>query len=145
MKSITFYGEGRSKRGTLHIEVPGAIVNIDVGLSDSDGNPVTRVEIKADDISGERFYMPDLPSEDGRPRQHIAVRVLPLPAVKPDERTRDWNSGYHDGQYQALENSALYPEGKRRDDYLAGYRLGFMEASEGGSTPAQAPTTLPRN
>jgi len=40
------------ERGLLHIEVPGGIVNINVGLSLSTGNKVTRVEILAD---GDRY------------------------------------------------------------------------------------------
>lgn len=42
----------RSRDPILHIEAPGAIVNITVGLTDIHGQSVTHVEIIAD---GDRF------------------------------------------------------------------------------------------
>lgn len=50
MKHVTFSERNRSV-DLLHIEVPGAIVNIRIGLADRLGRRVTRVSILADDES----------------------------------------------------------------------------------------------
>lgn len=47
MKSIRHSADARDK--LLHIETEGCVVNIRVGLSDSDGRQVTSVEIIPDD------------------------------------------------------------------------------------------------
>lgn len=59
MRRLSFYAKGNRSGNLLHIEVDGAIVNIRVGLTDADGNQVTRVDIIPDD---ERRS----PDEDGR-------------------------------------------------------------------------------
>lgn len=48
----------RSKCHTLHVEAPGCIINIRVGLSREDGCRVTRIDVSAD---GDR-YSGDPPS-----------------------------------------------------------------------------------
>jgi hypothetical protein len=48
MQTVRFYAdEGRPQ--TLHVETDGAVVNIRVGLRDSEGRPVTAVQISPDD------------------------------------------------------------------------------------------------
>ena len=50
----------RSKDKKLHIEAPGCIINIHVGLVDMDGRKVTSVSIKCDQYAGEpRWLLPD--------------------------------------------------------------------------------------
>ena len=50
MKSIRHYTPTRrNQHDTLHIETDGAIVNIRVGLRDSQGRPVTAIEVIPDD------------------------------------------------------------------------------------------------
>jgi hypothetical protein len=48
MKSVTFSKRNRSG-DVLHIEVPGAVVNIRIGLTDALGRQLTRVSISPDD------------------------------------------------------------------------------------------------
>jgi hypothetical protein len=43
----------------IKIEVAGCIINIRPGLEDQDGNPVTSIEIRADDYPDEQWSMPD--------------------------------------------------------------------------------------
>lgn len=50
MKRIHHFNTARDK--LLHIETEGAIVNIRVGLQDSDGREVTSVEILPDSSEG---------------------------------------------------------------------------------------------
>jgi hypothetical protein len=75
----------------LHIEAPGCIVNIDPGLTDSDGRMVCRVDVNAD---GDR-YKGDaqwwVEGEAGN--RGVGLRVIqtntpapPAGALKPDER-----------------------------------------------------------
>jgi hypothetical protein len=54
MKRITFSESNRSGN-LLHIEVPGAIVNIRVNLTDDMGRKVTRVDI----LPGDETRSPD--------------------------------------------------------------------------------------
>lgn len=51
MRVISFSG----KRGTdiLHVEAPGCVINVRKNLRDTQGREVTRVDIKADEFSGE--------------------------------------------------------------------------------------------
>lgn len=42
----------RSKYRTLHVEAPGCIINIRIGLTRDDGCEVTRIDVSAD---GERY------------------------------------------------------------------------------------------
>lgn len=46
MRTITISERSRCK--WLHIEAPGCIINITIGLHDSDGRPVTNVSVAAD-------------------------------------------------------------------------------------------------
>jgi hypothetical protein len=50
-KRATFYAGRGSKVKTFHVETDGCIVNITVGLTDSDGRQVTRVDVAPDDES----------------------------------------------------------------------------------------------
>ena len=68
MKTVIF-GD-KDKRDTLHIEVPGCIVNIDTGLHDAEGNTITRISIRADQYVDEEWHLPDF--ED---LQYIGIRV----------------------------------------------------------------------
>src|SRR6185437_16667279 len=49
MRTIRYYAKGNRTGKILHIETDGGIVNIRVGLSDSQGRPVTAIEIIPDD------------------------------------------------------------------------------------------------
>jgi hypothetical protein len=70
MKTIVI--SERSKDKLLHIEAPGCIVNIRVGLSDSNGNAITSVEVKCDEYAGEpHVYLPDFDNAKA-----LNVRVL---------------------------------------------------------------------
>lgn len=62
----------RSKDKLLHIEAPGCIINIQVGLRDSAGRPVTSIQIKCDEYAGDpNCYLPDF--DDAK---SLNVRVL---------------------------------------------------------------------
>jgi hypothetical protein len=50
MRRITMSSRARDKH--LHIEVPGGIINIRIGLADIAGRPVTSVSVLAD---GDRY------------------------------------------------------------------------------------------
>jgi hypothetical protein len=50
MKRIEFYA-GDERDNTLHIETDGCIVNIRVGLHDTEGRKVTRVDVSPEDES----------------------------------------------------------------------------------------------
>jgi hypothetical protein len=58
MRSITHTSPSRDR--VLHIETDGAIVNIEVGLSDVHGNSVTRVDVIADRTPDADGYMWDV-------------------------------------------------------------------------------------
>lgn len=53
MKTIRHTASARDK--LLHVEAEGCIVNIHVGLQDSEGRAVTAVEIIPDEYSGEEW------------------------------------------------------------------------------------------
>ena len=68
MKTISL--NSRSKE-TL-IQATGCIINVQVGLHDSAGRPVTRVDIKCDQYAGEqRWYLPDYENAAG-----IGIRIV---------------------------------------------------------------------
>ena len=48
MKRISFYAKGNRSGNLLHIETDGCIVNIQVGLHDTDGRQVTSVRVSPD-------------------------------------------------------------------------------------------------
>lgn len=49
-KNTSFYADTRNPQPkTFHIETDGAMVNITVGLTDSEGRAVTRVDVSPDD------------------------------------------------------------------------------------------------
>lgn len=73
MKSIVFNGKRKYKK--LHIEVPGAIINITVGLTTINGEKCTSIVIRADDYEDEKWSIPDFSSEDVYLR-HMNVRVV---------------------------------------------------------------------
>ena len=67
MRTITISERSRCKR--LHIEAPGCLINITIGLHDSDGRPVTNVTVAADGnrYAGEPAWWVDAePGEAGR-------------------------------------------------------------------------------
>jgi hypothetical protein len=49
MKRIEFYAGTNRSDDLLHIETDGCVVNIRVGLSDTDGHQVTNVQILPED------------------------------------------------------------------------------------------------
>jgi hypothetical protein len=57
VKTVTHTSPSRDR--VLHIETDGAIVNIEVGLSDAEGNPVTRVDVMSDRTPDADGYMWD--------------------------------------------------------------------------------------
>ena len=64
MKRIEFFAGRNRSDDLLHIETDGAVINIRVGLHDSDGRQVTSVEVLPDDESrgGDGYgYMWDTP------------------------------------------------------------------------------------
>ena len=72
MKTVGFYKANRSGN-LLHIETEGAIVNIRVGLHNTDGHEVTAIEILPDSYVGEEWLMPD---ENGEHMKALNVRVI---------------------------------------------------------------------
>lgn len=151
MKSITFNGERRQKSGTLHIEAPGCIINIQVGLTDSEGNPVTRVDVIADNQSGDRWETPDYKDENtGEPGYFVGVRVVkqaepvnkaavitpPAPALVLFSARQ---AGYDDGLRGNLSNVQSWSD--KTAEYTEGYQAGAYELSEGDlddDDPAEA-------
>jgi hypothetical protein len=75
----------RLRDDLLYVEIPGAIVNICVGLQDADGRDVSRIEVLAD---GDR-YAGNTPwwIEGETGRNGLAVRVIKQ-AVAPPGRAR---------------------------------------------------------
>lgn len=65
MKRVTFSKRNRSG-DLLHVETEGCIVNIRICLEDSEGRPVTSVEILPDETTDEKWEV------DG----HINNRVI---------------------------------------------------------------------
>lgn len=55
MKRISHFATARDK--LLHIETEGAVVNIQVGLTDNQGRRVTSVEILPDRYVGEEWHL----------------------------------------------------------------------------------------
>lgn len=49
MRTVQFYSGTNRSGNLLHIETDGAVVNIRVGLHDSDGRKVTSIEVLPDD------------------------------------------------------------------------------------------------
>lgn len=57
---------------TLHIEAPGCVINVHVGLHNRDGQDVTSVTIQCDQYAGEpKWTLPDY-----NDAKHLNVRVL---------------------------------------------------------------------
>lgn len=71
MKTVTI--SERSKHKLLHIEAPGCIVNITVGLTDSSHHAITAVHIKCDESGEESSRLPDFGDTT-----HLGVRVRML-------------------------------------------------------------------
>ena len=71
-----FFGTRRGKvfRGTLHIEAPGCVVNINTGLQDMLGRDVTAISIGADEYHGEPAWR--IPTFGAGEATHINVRVV---------------------------------------------------------------------
>lgn len=64
----------RSRTNLLHIEAPGCIINIRVGLTDHEGRSVTAISIEAD---GDRYAGdPEWWIEGDRGSKGIGVRVV---------------------------------------------------------------------
>lgn len=139
MKSITFNGENRTKKGTLHIEAPGCIINIQVGLTDSEGNPVTRVDVIADNQVGDHWATPDYKNENtGEPGYFVGVRVVkqaesvnkaavieqPAPVLFSARQ-----AGYDDALRGNFSNVQSWSD--KAADYTEGYQAGAYELSEG--------------
>lgn len=51
MKTIRFYADSNRSENLLHIETDGCVVNIHVGLTNSDGQKITRVDVLPEDAS----------------------------------------------------------------------------------------------
>lgn len=64
------------KEDVLHIEAPGCVVNVRIGLTTEDGRRATAVEVLADGYAGtgNQWSLPD--HGGGR---HVAVRVVQSP------------------------------------------------------------------
>lgn len=72
MKRVSYY-KGNRTGNLLHIETEGAIVNIRVGLQNTEGHEVTSISILPDDNAGEEWTMPD---ENGEHMKALNVRVI---------------------------------------------------------------------
>ena len=74
MKTIT--ATTRGDRIT-HIEAPGCIINVHVGLTDTEGRSITSVEVLCDEYAGEpEWTIPDFPVDGStRPRHGLHIRV----------------------------------------------------------------------
>ncbi len=70
MKTITINERSRDK--LLHIEAPGCIINIHVGLTDSEGRAVTRIDVKSDRYAGEPAWWVE--NQEGN--SGMAIRVV---------------------------------------------------------------------
>lgn len=104
MKRMTYYAAGTrggNRTGNLlHVETDGCIVNIHVGLTDHDGNTVTRVDIIPDDEGrggdgqGRMWHAEDV---DGNQLQGVVARVVRQPLItrQPDVRS---HGGYSTGE-----------------------------------------------
>lgn len=92
MKSIVFNGKRKYKK--LHIEVPGAIINITVDLVTVDNKPCTVVDIIADNFSGEEWHLPDIEAIDKllpagsrstkKVRRYFSTRVVKEKVDEPE-------------------------------------------------------------
>jgi hypothetical protein len=72
MKTIALNERSRDK--LLHVELPGCIVNIEIGLCDRDGRQVSRVEVLAD---GDRYAGDPEWWIDGKSgKGHLGARVV---------------------------------------------------------------------
>lgn len=84
MKTVTFMNRQRgnvNNDNVLHIEVPGAIINVRIGLGDNDGRRVTRIEITADDYSDEEWRI-----ENGDEMlKYLSARIIETPGIKVKE------------------------------------------------------------
>jgi hypothetical protein len=117
VKTITHTTPSRDR--VLHIETDGAIVNIEVGLSDARGNRVTRVDVMADRTPDADGYMWDHvdsrivrraePGTDATPHGGM---LLALSAAEADYLARAVDLGRSDDQARAI----LAPT--ERDDLL---------------------------
>lgn len=81
MKSVTI--SNRSRYKILHIEAPGCIINVHVGLHDSDGRAVTSISVSpnGDRYSGEpEWWLAD----DDIPKSRmdgVTLRVVQEPDI----------------------------------------------------------------
>lgn len=97
MKTITFYADSnREPDNLLHIETDGCVVNIHVGLHDSEGRAITRVDVMPDGESrgGDgmgNFW--EIHPEDGNGVSRV-VRVKDATTQAGDE---PYVSNYGDG------------------------------------------------
>lgn len=91
-----------AKDQVLHIETDGAIVNITVGLTDADGNPVTRIDISPDDETrspdpeGYYWYRDDarvirLPKGQRRPEVEATIQEPQQPGTHRDTVEITWS------------------------------------------------------
>ena len=76
MKRIVHSANARDK--LLHVEAEGCVVNIRVGLTDSEGRPVTSIEILPDQYVGEEWDL------DGTINNRVIRRAWEHPA-RPDD------------------------------------------------------------
>ena len=90
MKRVEFNQANRSG-DVLHVEVPGAIVNIRVNLHDADGNELTTVSVSPDDesrspdMSGHYWHTEDA---DGNDTGGAHVRIVRQPLEQDTEAGR---------------------------------------------------------
>ena len=74
----------RSKHNLLHIEAPGCIINVQIGLTDAEGRPVTHVSVSA---NGDRYAGdPEWWGEGQHGNKGVGVRIIRTtnPHEKPD-------------------------------------------------------------
>lgn len=85
MKTVTFMNRQRgnvNNDNVLHIEVPGAIVNVYIDLFDAiNDRKVTRVEVKPDDYAGEEWRI----DEDGELIDFRSVRLVSVPGYRKQQ------------------------------------------------------------
>ena len=84
MRRASFYADTNRSGNLMHIETDGAIVNIQVGLRDNDGNQVTVVSVLPDDETrspdpdGHYWHTEDA---DGSDTRGAHIRVVRQPSV----------------------------------------------------------------
>lgn len=114
MKRISHTSRSRDK--TLHIETDLGIVNIRVGLDDSEGHPVESIEVIPDNYAGETPV-----TVDGCTHTRLIRGGKAAPAAPTDEQIKqeiiEWVNSL-DGNGLVITNDDLLDEALNRAHFL---------------------------